>query len=127
MTRGRCGSLYHIRMTFAFTTPRRFNRRTRRIPMAVYHVYILASASGVLYTGITNFLERRVRQHKAKLVDGFTKQYDVTRLVYYEPHGQPKSAIRREKQIKSWRREKKLALIRSMNPKFRDLSEDFPR
>jgi len=98
----------------------------RRIPMAVYHVYILASASGVLYTGITNFLERRVRQHKAKLVDGFTKQYDVTRLVYYEPHGQPKSAIRREKQIKSWRREKKLALIRSMNPKFRDLSEDFP-
>jgi len=60
------------------------------------------------------------------VVDGFTKQYDVTRLVYYEPHGQPKSAIRREKQIKSWRREKKLVLIKSMNPKFRDLSEDFP-
>ena len=95
--------------------------------MAVYHVYILASASGVLYTGVTNFLERRVRQHKQKLVDGFTKEYDVTRLVYFEPHGQPKSAIRREKQIKSWRREKKLALIRLMNPKFRDLSEDFPR
>ena len=94
--------------------------------MAVYHVYILASASGVLYTGVTNFLERRVRQHKQKLVDGFTKKYDVTRLVYFEPHGRPKSEIRREKQIKSWRREKKLALIRSMNPKFRDLSEDFP-
>jgi len=94
--------------------------------MAVYHVYILASASGVLYTGVTNFLERRVRQHKQKLVDGFTKKYDVTRLVYFEPHGQPKSVIRREKQIKSWRREKKLALIRSVNPKFRDLSEDFP-
>jgi putative endonuclease len=93
--------------------------------MAVYHVYILASASSVLYTGITNFLERRVHQHKQKLIDGFTKQYDVTRLVYYEPHGQPKSAISREKQIKSWRREKKLALIRSMNPKFRDLSDDF--
>ena len=95
--------------------------------MAVYHVYILASATGVLYTGITNFLERRVWQHKQKLVDGFTKQYGVTRLVYYEPHGLPKSAIRREKQIKSWRREKKLALIRSMNPKFRDLSDDFPK
>jgi len=94
--------------------------------MAVYHVYILASASGVLYTGITNFLERRVREHKQKLIDGFTKKYDVTRLVYFEPYDQPKSAIRREKQIKSWRREKKLALIRSMNPKFRDLSEDFP-
>jgi len=94
--------------------------------MAVYHVYILASATGVLYTGVTNFLER-LGQHKQKLADGFTKQYDVTRLVYFEPHGQPKSAIRREKQIKSWRREKKLALIRSMSPRFRDLSEDFPR
>jgi putative endonuclease len=95
--------------------------------MAVYHVYIMASASGVLYTGVTNFLERRVREHKHKIVEGFTKQYDVTRLVYYEPHGQIKSAISREKQIKRWRREKKLTLIRSMNPKFRDLSEDFPR
>jgi putative endonuclease len=95
--------------------------------MAVYHVYILASATGVLYTGVTNFLERRVRQHKAKIVEGFTKKYDVTRLVYYEPHGQVVGAIGREKQIKRWRREKKLALIRSMNPGFRDLSEDFPK
>ena len=94
--------------------------------MAVYHVYIMANASGVLYTGVTNFLERRVRQHKQKIVEGFTKQYDVTRLVYYEPHGQITGAIGREKQIKSWRREKKLALIRRMNPKFLDLSEDFP-
>jgi putative endonuclease len=95
--------------------------------MSVYHVYIMASASGVLYTGVTNFLERRVLEHKQKIVEGFTKKYDVTRLVYYEPHTQIKAAIGREKQIKSWRREKKLALIRSMNPKFRDLSEDFPR
>jgi len=95
-------------------------------PMAVYHVYIMASASGVLYTGVTNFLERRVRQHKQKLIEGFTKKYDVTRLVYYEPYGQIKSAISREKQVKNWRREKKLTQIRSMNPKFRDLSEDFP-
>jgi putative endonuclease len=94
--------------------------------MAVYHVYIMASASGVLYTGVTNFLERRVREHKEKLVEGFTKKYDITRLVYYEPHGQIKGAICREKQIKNWRREKKLVLIRSINPKFRDLSEDFP-
>ena len=95
--------------------------------MAVYHVYILASTTGVLYTGVTNFLERRVRQHKAKLTEGFTKKYDVTRLVYFEPHGQVVGAIHREKQIKRWRREKKLALIRSMNPGFRDLSEDFPK
>ena len=77
-------------------------------------------------SGVTNFLERRVRQHKQKIVEGFTKKYDVARFVYYEPHGQIKSAIHREKQIKGWRREKKLALIRRMNPKFRDLSEDFP-
>jgi putative endonuclease len=94
--------------------------------MAVYHVYILASASGVLYTGVTNFLERRVAQHKAKLCPGFTAAYDVTRLVYFEPFTDVRAAISREKQIKNWRREKKLALIRAFNPTFRDLSEDFP-
>src|SRR5208337_5575361 len=94
--------------------------------MAVYHVYILASASGVLYTGVTNFLERRVAQHKAKLCPGFTAAYDVTRLVYFEPFTDVRTAISREKQIKNWRREKKLALIRALNPTFRDLSADFP-
>src|SRR5208283_2361337 len=94
--------------------------------MAVYHVYILASASGVLYTGVTNCLERRVAQHKAKLCPGFTAAYDVTRLVYFEPFTDVRAAISREKQIKNWGREKKLALIRTLNPSFRDLSEDFP-
>ena len=95
--------------------------------MAVYHVYILANASGVLYTGVTNHLERRVAQHKQKLLAGFTKQYEVVRLVYFEPFGDVRTAISREKQIKRWRREKKLVLISIMNPKFRDLSEDFNR
>jgi putative endonuclease len=95
--------------------------------MTVYHVYILANASGVLYTGVTNNLERRVAQHKQKLLSGFTKQYEVVRLVYFEPFGDVRNAISREKQIKRWRREKKLALIRITSPKFRDLSEDFPR
>ncbi|HXR32576.1 MAG TPA: GIY-YIG nuclease family protein [Verrucomicrobiae bacterium] len=94
--------------------------------MAVYHVYILASASGVLYTGVTNFLERRVAQHKAKLCPGFTAAYDVTRLVYFEPFTNVRAAISREKQLKNWRREKKLAIIRAFNPTFRDLSADFP-
>ena len=94
--------------------------------MAVYHVYIMASASGVLYTGVTNSLERRVAQHKAKLCPGFTATYDVTRLVYFEPFTDVRAAISREKQFKNWRREKKLALIRAFNPTFRDLSEDFP-
>jgi putative endonuclease len=101
--------------------------RERIRVVAVYHVYILASASGVLYTGVTHYLERGVREHKEKRVEGFTKTYDVTRLVYYEPHDQIKAAVRREKQIKGWRREKKLALIRGMNPEFRDLSEDFAK
>jgi putative endonuclease len=81
----------------------------------------------VLYVGVTNYLERRVRKHKDKLIEGFTKKYDVTRLVYFEPHDQIKAAISREKQIKNWRREKKLALIRTLNPTFRDLSEDFSK
>ena len=93
----------------------------------VYHVYILSSASGVLYTGVTNHLERRVTEHKRELCAGFTERYEVTRLVYFEGFGDVRDAITREKQIKRWRREKKLALIRGINPKFRDLSEDFPR
>jgi putative endonuclease len=91
----------------------------------VYHVYILASANGVLYTGVTNSLERRVLQHEKELLAGFTKRYGVKRLVYFEGFSDILDAISREKQIKGWRREKRLALIRTMNPKFRNLSEDF--
>lgn len=65
----------------------------------VYHVYILASANGVLYTGVTNDLERRVLEHKQKLVPGFTARHDVVRLVFFEPHGDIRAAIAREKQI----------------------------
>ena len=92
----------------------------------VYHVYILASARAVLYTGVTNHLERRLAEHRKGLC-AFTKAYEVTRLVYFEAFGDVRNAIAREKQIKRWRREKKLALIRPMNPKFGDLSADFPR
>ena len=95
--------------------------------MGVYHIYILCSASGVLYTGVTNDLECRVIQHRTKAVRGFTQRYDVTRLVYFEPYSDIRRAIEREKEIKGWRREKKIALIRRMNPKFRDLSIDFHR
>ena len=91
----------------------------------VYHVYLLSSATGVLYTGVTNDLERRVMQHKEKSVPGFTKKYDILRLVYFEAFGDIRDAIVREKEIKGWRREKKIALIRGMNPRFEDLSKDF--
>jgi putative endonuclease len=76
-----------------------------RASCPVYRTYIMASASGVLYTGVTKHLERRVTDHKQKLRDSFTKKYDVTCLVYYEPFDHVKSAISREKQIKSWREE----------------------
>jgi len=93
--------------------------------MKSYFVYILASATGVLYVGVTSALESRTKQHKEKLLEGFTNQYDVNRLVYFESFAQIKNAILREKQIKSWRRDKKLALIHTTNPTFRDLSLDF--
>ena len=91
--------------------------------MRDYYVYILTNESGTLYTGVTNNLERRVYEHKCKLVEGFTKRYNITRLVYYEAIGEVRAAIEREKQIKSWRRQKKPFLIQSTDPRWRDLSE----
>jgi putative endonuclease len=78
----------------------------------------------VLYTGVTNDIKRRVYEHKEKLVKGFTKRYNIDKLVYYEMTGDVVSAISREKQIKGWLRSKKIALIETMNPKWKDLSED---
>jgi putative endonuclease len=91
--------------------------------MRQYYVYILTSRSGTLYTGVTNSLHRRVYEHKHKLVEGFTSQYNVDRLVYFETFPNPRDAIGREKQIKGYRRSKKIALIESLNPKWQDLSE----
>jgi len=87
-----------------------------------YYVYIMASERLVLYIGITSHIEIRVRQHKLHALGGFTAKYDVTNLVHFERYGSVGKAIRREKELKSWRREKKIALIESSNPKWRDLS-----
>ena len=89
-----------------------------------YYVYIMASKSRVLYVGMTNDLQCRVEQHKQKLVEGFTQKYNVTRLVYYEATNDVRSAITREKQIKAWRRSKKVELIESADPTWKDLSEE---
>ena len=88
-----------------------------------YYVYILSSLSGTLYTGITNNLFNRTLQHKNKENPGFTAKYDVNRLVYYETFIDVRAAIRREKEIKGWTRKKKIALIESQNPKWKDLAE----
>ncbi|MBI4301682.1 MAG: GIY-YIG nuclease family protein [Chloroflexi bacterium] len=91
--------------------------------MGEYYVYIMTNHSDTLYTGVTNDLQRRVYEHKQKLVEGFTAKYNLNMLVYYEATEDVQSAIRREKQIKGWRRAKKIALIESTNPQWRDLSE----
>jgi len=95
------------------------------MPGKQYFVYILTSKSGTLYTGITNNLRRRVYQHRHKLIEGFTKKYNVNRLVYFETFGEVRDAIAREKQIKGWLRSKKIALIESTNPRWLDLSDDW--
>ena len=93
--------------------------------MRTYYVYILASDSGVLYTGVTNNLQLRVKQHRLKLIPGFTKKYNVTKLVHFEAFGQVGLAIAREKQVKAWTRKKRVALIESKNPKWANLSADW--
>jgi putative endonuclease len=87
-----------------------------------YYVYILASRSRNLYVGVTNELERRVYEHKQKLVPGFTTKYNIERLVYFEVTEDVHSAIFREKQIKVWLRSRKVSLIESVNPTWDDLS-----
>ena len=91
--------------------------------MKTYYSYILTSPTGTLYIGVTNDLFRRVYEHKQKLIEGFTKKYNITRLVYFEETHDVISAILREKQLKGWLRRKKIALIESVNPKWEDLSE----
>ena len=90
-----------------------------------YCVYIMTNKrNNVLYTGITNDLKRRVYEHKEKLVNGFTKKYNITKLVYYEVFEGPENAILREKQIKAGSRQKKIHLINSVNRKWLNLYEE---
>jgi putative endonuclease len=88
-----------------------------------YYVYIITNKSNkVLYTGVTSDLKKRIYEHKEKLVKGFTGRYNVYKLVYYDMCEDIESAILREKQIKGWARKKKVSLIESMNPEWKDLS-----
>jgi putative endonuclease len=91
-----------------------------------YYVYILTNKSNkVIYIGVTNDLDRRMFEHKNKLVEGFTKRYNLVKLVYYEMTEDVQSAIRREKQLKNWHRDWKINLIKQFNPEWNDLSERF--
>ena len=88
----------------------------------IYYVYILSSQRRVLYIGMTSNIEQRIFQHKTHVFAGFTAKYNVTSLVYFERHEAVMTAIRREKEMKAWRREEKIKLIECTNPKWRDLS-----
>jgi putative endonuclease len=89
-----------------------------------YYVYLITNWNNkVLYTGVTNNLERRIYQHRNKLIKGFTEKYNVSKLVYFEQSNDINSAIMREKEIKRWRREKKNTLVESINKKWEDLSK----
>jgi putative endonuclease len=90
-----------------------------------YFVYIMTNPSRTLYTGMTNNLRRRVKEHKLKLVLGFTAKYNITLLVYFESFQYVGNAIEREKQIKAWTGAKRIALVESTNPKWNDLSREW--
>ncbi len=93
--------------------------------MRNYYFYLLSNRSRTLYAGVTNDLERRLYEHKHKLLRGVTSRYNLSQLVYFEAYSDVREAIAREKQIKGWLRSKKIALIESMNPNWRDLSEEW--
>ncbi len=93
--------------------------------MKEYFVYIMANRSKTIYTGVTNDLERRVSEHKQGLIKGFTSRYNIKKLVYFESGFDIHEAISREKTIKGWLRKKKTALIESMNPQWKDLSDNW--
>jgi putative endonuclease len=88
-----------------------------------YYVYIMTNKSRTLYTGVTNELERRVFEHKQQAIPGFTKKYNITRLVWFEPFQSIRDAIESEKRIKGWMRAKKVKLIESSNAEWKDLSQ----
>jgi len=88
-----------------------------------YYVYIMTNQSRTLYVGLTNNIQRRVQEHKTGQIEGFGRHYNIDTVVYVESFGDVSSAIAREKQIKRWRREKKLRLIIQENPDWRDLSD----
>ena len=95
--------------------------------MKYYYIYILASESGTLYTGVTSNLVKKVHEHKNDLVKGFTQKYQCHKLVYYEVFDNIEYAILREKQIKNWKRDKKESLIKTLNPRWRDLYGEVAR
>jgi len=97
------------------------------MPPHRFWTYIVAGKSGTLYIGVTNNLDRRIFEHKHKLVQGFTARYGCDRLVWFEEWSGPRQAIQREKQVKGWTRAREIALIEQLNPRWADLAETWGR
>jgi putative endonuclease len=98
------------------------------MPKRLYYVYVLTNTGKhPLYVGVTGFFDSRIANHQAKKLEAYTRRYNLVRLVYHEAYNDADAAIAREKQLKGWRREKKIALIERMNPRWDDLSHFFPR
>jgi putative endonuclease len=93
--------------------------------MKSHYIYIATNHSRTLYIGVTNDLQRRMYEHKLKLIEGFTKKYDIDKLIYFEESYSINDAIAREKQLKKWSRSKKITLIESTNSEWDDLVQDF--
>ncbi|MBU0509857.1 GIY-YIG nuclease family protein [bacterium] len=93
--------------------------------MRTYYVYIVASLTRKLHIGSTSDLKRRLYEHKHRLIEGFTAKYNMNRLVYYEETTDARAVVERERQLKGWRREKKVALIHSVDPAWKDLSAEW--
>ena len=93
--------------------------------MNSYYVYILGNGKGALYVGVTSDLVRRVYEHKTKAIKGFTSKYNIDQLLFFEEFSDRNEALDAENRIKGWLRKKKLGLIRTINPKFEDLSKDW--
>src|SRR6185295_19815451 len=103
--------------------PGTFTHLAVLVPRRPYYVYIVASVSRTIYVGVTNDLARRMHEHRTKAADGFTAKYNVNRLVWYEVTGNVSAAIAREKQIKTFNRNRKIQLIEAANPGWNDLVE----
>jgi putative endonuclease len=109
------------------------NRYGARRSQGYYFVYLLSSLSGTLYVGFTDNLWKRVQEHKDGVFDGFTRKYKINRLMYFETYNIATIATDRERQLKKWRREKKIALFAKSNPQWKDLTPEllqiigFPR
>jgi putative endonuclease len=98
-----------------------------RSRQSCYFVYLLASLSGTLYAGLTDYLWKRVQEHKDGVFDGFTRKCKINRLMYFETYNIAKIAADRERQIKKWRREKKIALFAKSTPQWKDITPELPQ